>query len=126
MKAVFSIHPRYVRLIFDGKKGCEYRRNLPVKPITDIVIYATFPVSKVVGEARVDGLLLLEKELLWQKTCGIGGITREEFEGYFCGKETAGALLLSHPMVFDQPLPVSELGLVRPPQSFCYLGEKNE
>lgn len=126
VKALFSIKPSFARLILSGDKRCEYRRKLPARPISDIVIYATSPVSRIIGEVKVDSMVLLEKERLWQQTCSYGGISRGGFESYFCGTEMAGALLLSNPVTYDRPLLIEEVGVSRPPQSFCYLGENDE
>lgn len=125
-RALFSIKPKFARLILSGEKRCEYRRRLPARPVSDIAIYATNPVSRVIGEAKVEAVLFLEKEELWQQTCLYGGISRKEFDSYFCGLEKAGALLLSHPVVYDRSLSIEEMGAIRPPQSFCYLGDQYE
>ena len=98
MKALVSIHPRFARLILSGEKKCEYRRRLPAKPISGIVIYATSPVSRIIGEAGVEAMPFLEKGELWRQTSSFGGISKFEFENYFYGMEMAGALLLSHPV----------------------------
>lgn len=126
MKALVSIHPRFARLILSGEKKCEYRRRLPTKPISGIVIYATSPVSRIIGEAGVESMRFLEKGELWRQTSSFGGISKFEFESYFYGMEMAGALLLSHPVAYDHPFPIEKVGLVRPPQSFCYLSEEDE
>ena len=68
----------------------------------------------------------LEKGELWRQTSSFGGISKFEFENYFYGMEMAGALLLSHPVAYDHPFPIEKAGLVRPPQSFCYLSEEDE
>lgn len=121
MKAVFAIRPRFAKLILSGEKACEYRRRLPARDVSSIAIYATSPVSKIVGEVRVEDTLLLEKEELWLLTARIGGISKSEFDGYFHGVRKAGALFLSRPVFYERPLTIEEVGLTRPPQSFCYL-----
>lgn len=73
MKALVSIHPRFARLILSGEKKCEYRRRLPAKPISGIVIYATSPVSRIIGEAGVEAMPFLEKGELWRQTSSFGG-----------------------------------------------------
>lgn len=125
MKAVFSIHPRFAKLILSGKKACEYRRRLPAKNISSILIYATSPISKIIGEVKVENVLLLKKEELWSLTTQIGGISKSEFDEYFHGAPKAGALLLSNPVSYKKPLTIEEVGLTRPPQSFCYMSEED-
>ena len=51
--------------------------------IDTIVVYASSPVCRVVGEFKVDGILCETPETLWQHTHDSAGITREFFDRYF-------------------------------------------
>ena len=47
---LMSIKPEYVKKIFDGTKKYEYRKTkCKIKP-TKIIVYASTPVKKVVGD----------------------------------------------------------------------------
>ena len=55
MKVLLSIKPEFVEKIFDGSKKYEYRKVLPKRTdISVIVIYASAPVQRVVGEFRIN------------------------------------------------------------------------
>lgn len=76
----------------------------------------------VVGEARVADILTGPKERVWQATKEAGFLSQEEFSRYFSSAEDASAIALCEPMRYGRPIPIQELGLTRPPQSFCYIG----
>ena len=55
---LISIKPEYVEKIFNGEKKWEYRRKTPNTDVKKMVIYATAPVSAVVGEAEIKSIFL--------------------------------------------------------------------
>ena len=122
MKALLSIHPRFSEAILSGLKRYEYRRRVPLRHITHVVIYETSPTSMVVGEARVTGILSGPKEHVWRATKEAGFLSHEEFSRYFSSTENASAIALCEAIRYDQPIPIQDLALARPPQSFCYIG----
>lgn len=121
MKALLSIRPRFSEAILSGRKNYEYRKRIPLRHITHIVIYETSPTAMVVGEAQVVNILSGPKEYIWQATKDSGFLTRDEFFSYFSTNDNASAIVLCMPIRYEQPIPIQELGLARPPQSFCYL-----
>ena len=52
MKAILSIHPEYAYKILSGEKTHELRKVLFKKPVTHVLVYATAPISKVIGGQR--------------------------------------------------------------------------
>ncbi len=58
MKVLLSIKPKYAELIFDGSKKFEFRRtifkNIQVKTV---VVYASSPVQRVIGEFQIEEIL---------------------------------------------------------------------
>ena len=61
MKVLLSIKPEFVERIFDGSKKYEYRKMLFKRnDINVVVIYASAPVKRVVGEFRIKDILLLD------------------------------------------------------------------
>ena len=65
---LMPIHPEYVERIFDGTKRFEFRRRLAGKPVPRIIVYATAPVSAVVGEVELLGMLSAPPDELWEQT----------------------------------------------------------
>jgi len=54
MKVLLSIKPKYAEMILSGEKKYEFRRAIFKKPgISKVVIYASSPVSKVIGEFEI-------------------------------------------------------------------------
>ena len=54
---LISINPQHVENIFNGTKKYEYRKTkCKIKP-TKIIIYASSPIKKVVGEIIIEDIL---------------------------------------------------------------------
>jgi len=120
---LLSIRPKFADAILEGTKTFELRRALFRSPaVRRIVIYASSPISRVVGEFSLDGILELEPKKLWAVTCKGAGVDRESFDNYFRGCERGFALRIARPRRYARPLSLGDhCGLSRPPQSFCYL-----
>lgn len=124
-KILLSIKPCYVAEIFSGRKTVEYRKRIPQdKAVRQVLIYSSYPVKKVVAEFTLGGFFAGSKEWLWGQTVGIGGITKNVFDQYFDGKDIAYAYQIENLQVFDQSRPLSEYGLKRAPQDFCYVEDR--
>ena len=54
MKVLLSIKPQYVESILSGKKSYEFRRMIFAAQIDTVVIYATKPIGRVVGEFGIE------------------------------------------------------------------------
>lgn len=92
-----------------------------------IIVYASKPIGKVVGEITVAGYLTLTVDEMWEATKDISGLTREEFYRYFHGKRDAHAIAIESYKDYEQPMPLDVLlpnGV--PPQSYCYLNGHEE
>ena len=123
-----SIKPQFVEKIRRGEKKFEFRRVLPRHQEVDtIIVYASKPVGKVVGEIAVAGYLTLTAEEMWDATKDISGLTREEFFNYFHGKKNAHAIAIESYRDYEQPIPLDVLLPDKtPPQSYCYLNNYEE
>ena len=92
-----------------------------------IVVYASKPVDKVVGEMIVGDFLTYPTDELWECTKGKSGLTREEFFDYFHGKTNAHAIEIKSYQDYEQPIPLDVLLPGKtPPQSYCYLNGYEE
>lgn len=118
---VLSIHSVYAASIYSGEKRFEYRTCRPSRNVEYIALYETGKVGAVTGVARVIEILEGTPEEIWERTKAYAGITRERFMQYFAGKAKAVAYLLGEVCRFAQSITLSELGLIRAPQSFQYL-----
>lgn len=123
MRVLLSIKPEYAEKILNGTKRFEYRRVVPRnEAVRTVVIYATMPVGKVVGEFEIAGVLRDKPNVLWKRTKEASGITRAFFDDYFSGREEAMAIAVRKPKRYAKPLNLEDVsGSVTPPQSFQYL-----
>lgn len=134
-KIMLAIKPEYVEEIFDGLKRYEYRKRIPNHPISQIVIYETAPVSKVVGKVDVDEIINNTPDGLYDETKRWAGISKEKYDKYFGITDelrdeyfrgnpcwgSAYAYSLNHPVIFSSPASIKEYGLRGAPQSYVYL-----
>ena len=123
-----SIKPQFVEKIRRGEKRFEFRRVLPrCQEVDTIIVYASKPVGKVVGEITVRDYLTYTVDEMWDRTKEQSGLTREEFFGYFHGKENANAIAIKSYRDYEQPIPLDVLLPDKtPPQSYCYLNNFEE
>lgn len=123
MKVLLSIKPEYVSKIFSGEKRFEYRKAIFRRAdIRTIVIYATQPVGKIVGEFQVDGIMENRPQQLWEKTAGFSGISKEKFKSYFAGRDHGYAICIGKPVEYESAInPLEVIPRFIPPQSFRYL-----
>lgn len=125
MRVLLSIKPEYAEKILNGTKRFEYRKAVPRnQSVRTVVIYATMPVGKVVGEFEVGGVLRDKPSVLWARTKEASGITRAFFDRYFSGRTEASAIAVKRPKRYPRPLSLEAVsGSMTPPQSFQYLPE---
>ena len=123
MKILLSIKPAYAEKILNEKKLFEFRKTLPkVKEIKTVVIYATKPIGKIVGEFTVDKILSDTPDKLWINTSAMSGMPKTVFDHYFKGQKKAFAIKIKSPKRYPKPLDLERLlGRKSPPRSFCYL-----
>ncbi|MGL5597930.1 MAG: ASCH domain-containing protein [Aeromonas sp.] len=123
MKVLLSIKPEFVEKIFDGTKKFEFRKNAFKKVgITSVVIYATMPVGKVVGEFDITDLITDDPAIIWAMTGNHAGIDKAFFDSYYDNRQRAVAIGIGKVRRYDQPMPLIELGIgSTPPQSYRYL-----
>jgi predicted transcriptional regulator len=120
MKVLLSIKPKYVKKIFSGRKKFEYRRVIWNKKVDSALVYASAPVSKVIGEFDIKKVLIMFLPDLWRHTTPLGCISRKEFYDYFQGKEYGNAIQIVNAFKHE-PKPLSDYGINRPPQNFMYI-----
>lgn len=119
-----SIKPEFVKKIFSGEKKFEYRKAIFSNPNVDtIVIYATKPCGKVVGEFKLNRILCDNPKKIWENTHELAGISKEFFDQYFKDKEKAYAIEIGDVTQYKHPFSLKEFdkNIKAPPQSFQYL-----
>ncbi|CAN7642599.1 ASCH domain-containing protein [Phenylobacterium sp. LjRoot219] len=126
MKVLLSIKPEYVERIFDGTKRYEFRRRpYTNRNVKTVVVYATKPVGKIVGEFDVDDILGQAPDDLWRETAALSGISRDFFDAYFEGREVAYALKIGAVRAYAEPIaPEAVMENFTAPQSYMYLSDQ--
>lgn len=124
MKVLLSIKPEFVEKIFDGSKKYEYRKVLPKRTdISVIVIYASAPVQRVVGEFRIKDIFSESVDILWERTKEYSGISKEYYMSYFQHKNVANAIEIGELKKYKKTKLLSDYKIVQAPQSFCYISD---
>lgn len=127
---LLSIKPAFAESIFNGTKAVEFRRVIfKSKDVRKVVLYASDPVRKVVGEFQIGDVLSMDLDILWTQTRHQAGIDKNYFYSYFSGRSVGHAIRIERPRRYNIPLDLEEeFSLARPPQSFQYVtsGKKND
>jgi predicted transcriptional regulator len=122
MKVILSIKPEFANKIFDGTKKYEFRRSIfKDKTVDTVIVYASAPISKIIGEFEIEKILFKDIECLWSKTSKHSGITEEYYTNYFSGKENGYAIKVKNPQKYKQNLSIQNVFGLKPPQSFTYI-----
>lgn len=123
MRILLSIKPEYASKILDGSKKFEYRRKIYKRTgIKKVIIYATLPVGKVVGEFQIEGVIESCPKQLWAETKEASGITYDFYSSYFSDREKAFALKVGKVRRYKIPKCLTEFldsGIA--PQSYAYV-----
>lgn len=124
---ILSVKPKWADLILNGKKKVELRRSFSraIPNDTYVLIYASAPVSALVGLVQLELVDNSPLNLLWSKYGDNTGASRSEFNEYLKGKNTAIALVLK------KPIRISEINLNKlrnqynftPPVSWRFIKE---
>lgn len=124
MKALLSIRPEYVEEMKSGRKKYEYRKRVFRRSdISSVLVYATKPCGKVVGEIEIEEIIEEDIDTLWNDTKHLSGISEEFFYEYFQNRESGFAIKIKEFIEYDRSLELSEVApeIKAPPQSFCYI-----
>lgn len=122
MKVLLSIKPEFAEKILLGEKKYEFRRTIfKNKSITKVVLYASSPVKKIIGEFEIDHILTEDIKALWDKTMESSGIDKKYYEDYFTGKTFGHAIKVKKVKRYQKYLDLSHFNITHAPQSFVYL-----
>lgn len=122
MKVLLSIKPQFAERIFDGTKKYEFRKAIfKNRDIKTVVVYASSPVQRVIGEFEIADIISEKPESLWEMTKEHSGISEEFFFDYFDQKETAFAIRVRKPRRYRKSRSLQSSYHTTPPQSFMYI-----
>jgi predicted transcriptional regulator len=120
---LLSIRPEFAEKILRGDKKYEYRRTrFRSDTVKRVLVYATSPTCRVVGEFEIEAVLSMPKLALWKSTRHSSGICWTRFSEYFGQNNRCHALKVGNPVRYAVPRMLEEVsGLRHPPQSFAYV-----
>jgi predicted transcriptional regulator len=125
MKVILSIKPEFAEKIFDGTKRFEFRRRIyKSEKVKSVIVYASAPISKVIGEFEIETVHHDNLNSLWDSTFEFAGISEEFYRQYFNGKESGYAIEVKEVIKYIEPLGIRESFGMAPPQSFAYVDVK--
>jgi predicted transcriptional regulator len=119
--AVMAIHPRYADAILSGEKLVEFRKRKLADDITTVLIYATAPVQRVVGEFSIKETVIDKPASIWATFGGVGIIDESNFDDYYASSTQAVALVVDQAYRYARPQTLDELEASSIPQSFYYV-----
>ncbi len=131
-KAVLmSIKPTFAAFILNGSKKYEFRRRVfHDKSVTKVLIYASSPVQKVIGEFEIgkiwkDNPYLLYMRFGKRNNCSFFSMTDMDvwpfFRKYFWGRTIGYAIEVKSSTRYKHDRPLSAYGVKSPPRDFCYV-----
>jgi predicted transcriptional regulator len=123
---VLAIHPEHAESILSGEKTFEVRSRLPRLPFgTRVYLYATSPVSAVIGGFEAGVVLEASAESIWEQVGRALGVSKEAFEKYVRGRQRIKAVQVLNPFRLNRSVPRTELtsgpNPYSPPQSSSFL-----
>ena len=120
LAVLMSVHPLWAQKILTGEKTVEIRRRPPNAQGALLVLYATAPVSAIVGNARIARVHHGSPGALWERLGAQSAMRKGEFVSYLTGASPPGALELTD----IKALPPQPVGF-RAPQSWLWLDARN-
>lgn len=122
MRVLLSIKPEFAYKIFDGTKKYEFRKTLfKRKDVNKVVVYASNPVKRVIGEFSIADILTDDVESIWKITEQYSGISEKFYNQYFENKDMANAIKVGEVIRYKTPKLLSDFEIEYAPQSFVYL-----
>ena len=118
-----SIHPAYAEAILDGRKRVEFRKRPMAPDIDTVLVYATAPVQRIVGEFTTTRSVAATPTELWEQASPAAGIAAADYFRYYAGSAMAVGIVIDSARRYDRPVSLPELTPTpATPQSFAYLG----
>ncbi len=126
-KILISVKPVHAEKVLAGKKTVEIRRKFSGKWVgCKVALYASRPVSSLVGEATIRGVTSASPEQIWERFGPSIGCSHAEFMEYSASTHKVSAIELDSVIRYLERVPLEQVShLVRqelkPPQSYCEL-----
>ena len=125
MKVMLSIKPQYVDKIFSQIKRYEFRKSIfKNENIDTVIVYATKPVSMLVGEFKIKRIYKNTPLQIWESTKNYAGISEKAYFRYFKDKKYAYAIEIGDIIKYPRSInPYTTFVKFSPPQSYVYVDD---
>ena len=121
MSVLLSIKPKYIEKIKKGVKLYEFRRVIFKQDISEIYVYATAPIKKIVGKFTIDEIIQGVPQQLWKLYYKEAGISKKDFFSYYKGAHKGYAIKIKRFEMYNEPIDPYKLNSkFIPPQSYAY------
>ena len=123
---LLSVKPQYANLLLRGKKLVEIRRKFAKKWLGQrATLYATRPVSALVGEATMSAISSASPAEIWAEYGSAVGCEKSEFDLYTQGCDRVCAIELIDVLPYQDRISLDQVSHIlkedlRPPQSYCH------
>ena len=112
-----SIRPQWATAIFAGAKTVELRRRRIAADTSYVLVYATAPVSRIVGWFSVGNVAVESPATVWRRWGPRTGLDYSAYNDYFRGAIEAVAIFIEEITAYPQPLALTSCaGVVRAPR----------
>lgn len=123
---LLAIHPKHAEAILSGRKTVEIRRRFPLSAQGETVfMYATAPVSAIVGGFRAQAVWTIGADAAWASIGKELGILQADLEKYSVGTESLTPIRVESPFRLARPIGLAQIrnviGRFYPPRSFGYV-----
>jgi predicted transcriptional regulator len=120
--ALMAIHPEYANAIVSGEKKVEFRKRAFAQHVEKVLIYATSPVQKVIGEFGIARTVVAHPDRLWESFGDIGQIEQADFDKYYGTRPLGVAFVIAWAKEYETPHSLGEMdSSPAVPQSYSYL-----
>jgi predicted transcriptional regulator len=123
---VLSIKPEHSKLIFQGKKKIELRKNTPRKLAQHALVYETSPSQQIRGILEISHVEEASiPQIIGKKN--LTGVSEDFIKKYFRGKKTGVMLHIKNARELKKTVSRERLDSLgfKPPQSFAYLSRQD-
>jgi len=121
---LISIHHEHSELIYSGHKKLEIRKTCPFRTIKEKMPVKVFmyETKAKCGCGMITGYFICDCFLKTEPLAFLNGscLTESQLLDYAKGKLLT-AFHVKESIKFLKPIPLSSLGISRPPQSWCYI-----
>lgn len=122
---VMSIKNEYGLNLLKKKSLWEYRRRRSKIAEGDkIILYATFPHSRFIGEFIIGEILNGRPDEIWEKTKHEICYQKNEVVPYLESGDFPIAFKVTNPKEYLQAVPINKTPFFKPPVSYCKASEE--